>query len=151
MIDNMKLILNSCKELLIAPKGKSMRPYLMEKRDKVVVSPINRNLNIYDIVLYKSNDIYILHRVIGENEDSYLICGDNNYVTETIPKDDIIGVVTEIIRFDRFHITTPSKSFDIWAKVWYEWKFKKVWNKINIIFQKIKRIFIKTLDFFYKR
>lgn len=151
MTDNMKLILNSCNELLIAPKGKSMRPYLREKRDKVVVSPANTNLNIYDIVLYKSNDIYILHRIIGESENNYLICGDNNYVTETIPKDDIIGVVIEIIRYDRFHITTASKSFDIWVKVWYDWKFKKVWNKINRILQKTKRFFAKTLDFFHKR
>ncbi len=151
MIDNMKLILNSCNELLIAPKGKSMRPYLKEKRDKVVVSSIDRNLGLYDIVLYKSNNVYILHRIIGENEDNYLICGDNNYVTETIPKGDIIGVVTEIIRFDRFHISIPSHSAELWVKVWYEWKAKRVWNKINNILQKIKRNFIKMLDFFYKR
>ena len=147
----MKLILNSCNELLIAPKGKSMRPYLKEKRDKVVVSSIDRNLGLYDIVLYKSNNVYILHRIIGENEDNYLICGDNNYVTETIPKGDIIGVVTEIIRFDRFHISIPSHSAELWVKVWYEWKAKRVWNKINNILQKIKRNFIKMLDFFYKR
>ena len=147
----MKLILNSCNELLIAPKGKSMRPYLKEKRDKVVVSSIDRNLGLYDIVLYKSNNVYILHRIIGENEDNYLICGDNNYVTETIPKDDIIGVVTEIIRYDRVHISIPSYSSELWVKVWYKWNIKKVWNKINSILQKTKRIFIKTLDFFCKR
>lgn len=151
MIDNMKLILNSCNELLIAPKGKSMRPYLKEKRDKVVVSSIDRNLGLYDIVLYKSNNVYILHRIIGENEDNYLICGDNNYVTETIPKGDIIGVVTEIIRFDRFHISIPSHSAELWVKVWYKWNLKKVWNRIHSILQKIKRNFIKMLDFFHKR
>ena len=139
MIDKMKVILNSCGELLISPKGKSMRPYLKEKRDKVRVIPAEGELSKYDIVLYKSNGLYILHRIIGKDKGCYLICGDNNYIVEKIPKEDIIGVVVEIIRRDRIHISMTSVSAEAWVKIWYIWNLKKEWIKLSNLMKRLLR------------
>lgn len=137
MTDKMKLILNSCGELIIAPKGKSMRPYLKEKRDKVKVVPIERELRKYDIVLYKSEGLYILHRVISNEGDYCLISGDNNSAVEKIAQNDIIGVVDEIIRYDKIRITIDLNDKSIWTTIWYEWNFKRLWIHLVNFFERI--------------
>ena len=125
MMDVMKTILDSCGELQISPKGRSMFPYLIEKWDKVRVLPYTGSLQKYDIVLYKSCGLYILHRVTGFDGEYYYICGDNTAEYERVHKDDIIGVVTEIIRTGGIVESKESVGYRAWIKIWYKWNLKK--------------------------
>lgn len=73
--------------------GNSMSPFLNEYNSRVVISKANRAIRLYDVVLYKINDKYILHRVIGINDNEYVIRGDNRILEEHIQKDKIIGIL----------------------------------------------------------
>lgn len=76
--------------------GNSMYPLLTHKRDSVILTRCdNRKLKKGDIPLYKrSSGQYVLHRIVMVNEDSYNLCGDNQYIIEkNIPKENIIAVV----------------------------------------------------------
>lgn len=86
----------------LAVRGRSMLPTLKEGRDSVILSPINRELEKYDIPLYRrTNGRYVIHRIVGFSEE-YTMAGDDQYVLEkNIKADQIIAVVTAVRRNGR--------------------------------------------------
>lgn len=84
------------------PTGVSMLPLLDEKRDYVVLEA-GRPVKKYDIILYTRKDgSYVLHRVIGEKADGYVLCGDNQIFYEyPVPQDRVIGVVSAIYQGEK--------------------------------------------------
>lgn len=81
--------------------GNSMSPFLNDT-NKVVISKVNRDIHLYDVVLYKTNDKYILHRVIDINNNKFVIRGDNRILEEYILKDDIIGILIAYYNKDEY-------------------------------------------------
>ncbi len=75
-------------------KGKSMEPLLRQDRDIVVIRTVSRRLKPLDVAFYRRGSQYILHRVIADKGDSYLVRGDNTYITETVPDQDVLGILT---------------------------------------------------------
>lgn len=75
--------------------GVSMRPMLRQGRDIVYIMPLGDSVKKYDVLLYRLNGRYILHRVIGFYPEGYVIRGDNTYKKEYIPKDDVVGILTK--------------------------------------------------------
>lgn len=116
--DNMKIQLDLYGQLKIKPKGRSMLPFLKEARNSVVVEAPKRPIKKYDIVLYKYNDVYVLHRVMKTGETAYIICGDNSNALEKVEKENIIGVVTEIISGNRKY-SADNVFLKLCVKVWY--------------------------------
>ena len=53
--------------------GVSMRPLFANRRDTVIISPVNGRLKKYDVPLYRRGDQYILHRIVKVLPDSYVI------------------------------------------------------------------------------
>ena len=90
--------LNSRGTVQIPITGTSMLPLLVQGRDSVILAPAVE-VNIGDIIFYKRDDgHFVLHRIIGKNENGYILCGDNQWVKEySITDQHIIGVVIEII------------------------------------------------------
>lgn len=82
-------------------KGDSMRPFLKED-DKVVIVKNNRDIKMYDVVLYKRNNKYMLHRVIDKNGDSLIIRGDNNIYKEEVKNDEILGILAGYYNKDEY-------------------------------------------------
>lgn len=82
--------------------GNSMSPFLKEKRDKVVITKLVKEPQLYDVILYKNNNKYVLHRIIGINDDKYLIRGDNCISIEYIDKNRIIGVLNAYYNNDDY-------------------------------------------------
>jgi len=79
--------------------GVSMKPFLRDRKDTVVISSVEGKLKKYDVVLYRRKDEYVLHRIIKVLPDSYVICGDNCINAESGIKDaDIIGRLTAVYR-----------------------------------------------------
>lgn len=78
-----------------------MNPLIHEKSDLSTISRVPEGgPKKYDVLLYKVNGKYILHRLIRIKKDgSYIVLGDNRTKVETYVKDDmIIGVLTGLIR-----------------------------------------------------
>ena len=139
MNDSMKIQLDLYGQLNINPKGKSMLPFLKENRNAVIVSIPKRPIKKYDIVLYKQNDVYILHRVIKTGKRAYVICGDNSNVLEKVKEQNIIGVVTEIISFNKKY-SVDNLFLKFCVKLWYELGFKKATLLLKKCLKRYKRV-----------
>ncbi len=85
-------------KLVYKTHGSSMRPLLRQDRDLVVIEPPAKPPEKYDVVLYRRGGSTVLHRVIKRSGDDYLIRGDNTYALETVPSDNIFGVLTGFVR-----------------------------------------------------
>ena len=79
--------------------GFSMWPMIRPGKDLVEISrrPAER-LKRFDVALYRCRGCYILHRVLRVRADCYLIAGDHNYRTERVTDDQIIGILSAVIR-----------------------------------------------------
>ncbi len=96
----MQQVLDCGGEFRFYPRGTSMLPLLRQGIDSVaIVSPPPR-LRRRDIPLYiRPDGHYVLHRVMGMDEDGYIMCGDNQLSPEHgITHDRVCGVVRAIYR-----------------------------------------------------
>ena len=99
-------------------KGISMQPLFRTQRDMVILTPPNRPLKRYDIVLYRgAGGEYILHRIIKVREDVFIIRGDNTYSREYVPKDRVIALLTAYNRKGKSS-SPDSFSFKLYSRVW---------------------------------
>lgn len=119
--------------------GFSMYPMLRDRKDTVVIVPPNRRLQKGEVVLYKANDTYVLHRILEVLPDSYIIRGDNCDEKEYgITDEQIIGVLIEFYRGDR-KIDMEGRSYNIYCTYLFIWRMYrrvkrsagKVWRAIT--------------------
>ena len=96
VFDSLKEDLVLGKEVKFFPNGRSMFPTIVEKTHHVYLS--KTSFKVLDIIFYKVEDKYLLHRVIKIDGDKIICQGDNNLVKEVITKDDVIGVVVKLYR-----------------------------------------------------
>ena len=103
--------------------GGSMNPFLIQGRDTVYLSRLERAARRGDILLYRrDNGKYILHRVWRVEKDGTLtIVGDAQTELERgIREDQIIAIVSSVVRKGK---NMAPGSF------WWEF-FEKVWIRI---------------------
>ena len=113
--------------------GHSMLPLFRDRRDTVIIKCVKNPLKKYDVVLYRSNGCYVLHRILGKNENGYIIRGDNCIDYEySITDSDIIGVLCDFYRNDK-HYSVTDKSYKVYSVLRCEM------NKVISILRKIKR------------
>ena len=104
-IDVIEEVLASGGDFRMFPKGTSMLPLIVQKRDAVT---LKRNDSIpakkHDIAFYRrTNGQFVLHRVMKIRKDgSYVMCGDNQTALEEgIRPEQIIAYVSGIDRKGR--------------------------------------------------
>lgn len=107
-------------EFVSAPLGVSMLPLIRPQCDVVLLSGDTSQIGKYDVVLYKrKNGKYILHRILGQNEKGYILCGDNQYIKEYgIQKEQILAVMKGFYRGEKRYIDIQSKGYRIYSKFW---------------------------------
>lgn len=98
--------LNTDSILLSNVCGTSMFPFLFNNTS-VTISKTSI-VRLYDVVLFKINNKYILHRVIAINDDIYSTLGDNCLDIYNINKESILGVLSGYYRFNKYIKITPS-------------------------------------------
>ncbi len=89
-------IISSDSPVTLVASGSSMEPLIHDNTDTVTLSRPSGKLKKGDVPFYKrDNGQLVLHRIIGEDENGYIICGDNQWVKEYGVKDNqIIAVLT---------------------------------------------------------
>ena len=98
--------------------GYSMIPLLRPKRDVIEIRPLTGRPKKYDVVLYKRDNKYILHRILRVLPDGYIIAGDHNTFIETDVTDDmILGVMTKVQRNGK-NITPDNIWYKIYVHLW---------------------------------
>lgn len=98
--------------------GTSMIPLLVWGRDSVELVKCEKS-QIGDIIFYRRDDgHFVLHRIIGKDENGYILCGDNQWVKEFGIEDrHIIGVVSAITRNGK-KFAVENKSYKLYSKIW---------------------------------
>ncbi len=94
-----------------------MEPMLKEDRDIVVIRATGERLKPLDVAFYKRGDQYILHRVMSVKDGIYYIRGDNTYVMERVPFDDVLGILVSFQRKGR-NISTDNTLYRLYSRIW---------------------------------
>lgn len=99
--------------------GKSMLPLLRQRKDIIEIRKVTApRCKKYDVVLYKRDNKYILHRILKVRSNDYVIAGDNNAFLEYgIVDEDILGVVTRIIRNGK-EISMTDPGYLLYVHLW---------------------------------
>lgn len=106
----------------IVVRGRSMRLFLEDMRDKVTVSPVHPDeIRVRDVVLAEvSPSVFVLHRVIHRTGNRLVLKGDGNVAgTEKCTTADVIGRATAFYRKGR---TKPDSAngvkFRAYSRIW---------------------------------
>ena len=107
------------KSVTFIVRGFSMRPFLENGRDKVILAPPCEP-KIGDVVLAEIREqTYALHRVIKIADGIYTMRGDGNplWMTEDFTQDRIIGIAAGFIRKGK-EVSTSSRKWRWYSAVW---------------------------------
>ncbi|MBR4346475.1 MAG: PqqD family peptide modification chaperone [Oscillospiraceae bacterium] len=112
-------------------RGVSMMPLLRQKKDVFIARRKgSERCQKYDVVLYRRNGRYILHRIVEVRPNDYVIRGDNCLANEYgITDSDILAVMTGFIRGGREHSTD---------ELWY-----RAYSRIHCAIFPVRKIYMK--------
>lgn len=81
--------------------GNSMKPLLKENKDKVIIEKV-KDLHRLDVVLYKKDNKYLLHRLLKIDNNTLYLRGDNTLALEKIDISDVKGVLKSYYRHNSY-------------------------------------------------
>ena len=119
MISSFEEQLELCGRLVYYNVGDSMMPLLKENRDLMVLEKPPRAVRKYDAVLYKrENGQYVMHRIIGEREDGFVLCGDNRFCKEYgVNREQVLALLTAVVRNGK-EIRYDSFLYKLYVHLW---------------------------------
>ncbi len=143
-------ILDKYGTLTYTSRGNSMYPMLREKRDVFTIrKKTNQRFKENDVVLFKRNGDYILHRIVKVFDDHYTILGDNciSY-EENIKDEDILGVLVSFRRNGK-NVDTDNLLYQIYEFFIRLFEKPRIIRKKAVILTKrfIRRLFVKNQCF----
>ena len=104
--------------LVFTNKGRSMMPLLRQDRDLMVIEKKGpERCKKYDVVLFKRGGKYVLHRILRVREGDYDIVGDNCRKGEYVRDEQILGVLTEVVR-DGKSIRPEDPDYQRYVHLW---------------------------------
>lgn len=141
-----KIYLSFLKEMIeqnmdvsIVISGNSMSPFLVNQRDVIYLSKINRKLKKGDLVLYqRSSGQYVVHRIVKVKKSGYYLAGDNQIAIEgPILDKQIFGLVTKVKRKGKW-----IEAGNFWWKFFeHVWIWVLPWRMIILkIYKKVCKI-----------
>ena len=119
----LKELVTSGKEVNLRVSGGSMTPFLGDKRDMIIISPVKHPLKRGDMVFYqRASGQYVMHRIHHIDKDGMLhIVGDaQTQIEHDIAPEQVWGIVTKVIRKGKL---IDEKNF------WW-WFFEKIWIRM---------------------
>lgn len=124
-------IMNECGSVDLPVQGKSMRPFLKAGRDSVQLVKPDGQFKKGDIVVYRRNDKYLLHRIVAVGTETVSIAGDNEFQPETgIDRGRIVAVVSKVRR-DGKVIDKNDIIWKFYSKVYINMCVRKTLVKAN--------------------
>ncbi len=117
-----KDLVDEGRSVTIRPKGDSMLPFIRSDRDDVTLERVTSPLSVGDIVLFRYNGKYVLHRIYSIRKDGMTLMGDGNLKgQEHCSESDVIGIVTTITK-ENGRKVKPGK-----ARLWMALKPLRRW------------------------
>lgn len=114
------------KSLKFSPWGYSMYPFLVSKRDDVIVEIPQKKLERGNICLYRRIDgTYVLHSLYKKNKKGLYFVGDNQTAIEgPLLETQVIAVVTAFIRKGK-KIECSNKGYLLLHTLWMHIRFAR--------------------------
>ena len=104
-------------------RGRSMRPFLEDGRDKALLVAVKESPRVGDAVLAEiSKGHYVLHRIVKIEGEQVTLRGDGNLGTETCRTQDIRALATAFYRKGR----NEPDSVKGWKWRTYSWWWTKL-------------------------
>lgn len=140
-VSNIKKELEKHGAILYKNKGFSMKPFIRENKDAILIEKAE-SFKKFDVVLFeRKNGELVLHRIVEVRKGHYYILGDNCIDKEVVYHEQILGVMTKIIRDCKIEILSSDKSYMKKVKIWYFlYPIRRFFLRAK---RKIKRTFIK--------
>ena len=112
--------INDGQSVTIPVKGFSMRPMMRSEKDKVILTAHSDNdIKQKAVMLFRHNGHHIMHRIIAIDGNDITFAGDGNYrIREQATKDDIVALVTTIIRPSGRTISLDSRKCRLYSIMW---------------------------------
>lgn len=83
------------KSVRIVLKGTSMQPTLLGG-DVLTLAPLKADPVVGDVVLFRIQGRYILHRVVAVEGENYTMRGDNCATCEHVRRQDLVALMTKV-------------------------------------------------------
>jgi len=101
-------------------RGRSMRPFLEDGRDKALLIKPNRTIVVGDAVLAEIRPgVYVLHRIVKIDGRQVTLRGDGNLGTEQCTLDDIRALATGFYRKGREQMdSTEGLKWRVYSWCW---------------------------------
>ena len=127
---------------LSVPRGISMRPMVPNKEGILEVHKLTEPPKRYDLVMYLRGGCQgVIHRIVRDCGDYYRIIGDNCWLMEAVPKEDVKGIVTRFYRKGKWY-DVDNKWYKLYVHVWVDFLFIK--RPLFFVRDKIKALFGKS-------
>lgn len=107
-------------------RGISMRPFLEDRRDKIVLTCPTRTPQVGDAVLAEiAPGKYVYHRIIRIEGDKVTLKGDGNVRgTEQCHISHIVGATKHLIRKDKTY-SPDGRRWRYYSALWPKWPFAR--------------------------
>lgn len=129
--DTIREVLDSGGEFTMFPGGTSMLPLIVQDRDSVTLVKAE-SYCVGDIAFYKrSGGEFVLHRIIGKQNDTFTMCGDNQISPEYgIMPEQIIARVGYLTRRGK-RLNTDRLTYRIYVLLWRSFFLRRVFFKLR--------------------
>ena len=109
-------------DVTLRVRGVSMRPFLEDRRDKIVLTCLHRKPIVGDAVLAEiAPGKYVYHRIVKIDGDKVTLRGDGNvYGTEQCRMEDVAAATRRLIRKGREY-SPEGRAWRCYSKLWPEW------------------------------
>lgn len=124
---------------IATPIGISMYPLIRQRIDTVKLIKVNRKIQKYDVIMYQRPQGQLcLHRVIGKNNDGYILCGDNQWYKECGIKDEMIIALMEGIYRKEKYVSCNHFFYRMYSIIWVSFRWlRKLTYYIKRVVQKV--------------
>ena len=136
---NIEKVLEEKGYSMTAPFGTSMLPFIRPQRDIIVVRKYQGEAKCRDVILYRRvGGKLVLHRILEVGADSYVLCGDNQYIKEYgVKKEQVLGVLEGVYRDEKYIDCKKSSGYKVYVRLWCKSLF------MRRIILKVKWTFIR--------
>ena len=117
LFDEVTACVSRGESVVIVLYGNSMRPLMRSGVSKVRLSPIERELMVGDVVLFRYCGMWIMHRVVKIDGERLTIQGDNCLTYEEVDREAVKAIMTEVIDEKGRVISCDSKRWK-WLSHW---------------------------------
>ena len=119
-------------------EGDSMYP-MLKSGDKVIVTAVKKPLKKYDVVVYRRDDHYTMHRIVKVLKNGYLICGDNRaYLEKDIKDADIIGILFGFYKGNTFYEASGKEALAYGKKATRRYWLRKIKERVRAVLKRLK-------------